>query len=483
MSKSFLHNLIAKGVLTIFNAVIPLITIPFVYRKLGPSVIGKIEYANAIFIYFSLVGMLGIYNYGLREISRLREYQEKVSSIFSSLFFIGIFSNLLSTLLYISLVYWCVYDTQLQSIMYVIGLQLIGQIFYVEWVNEAYEEFKFITAKTLIIRVISLLLILLLIANREDYLIYVWILTGVVFANNLTSFIYVQSKVHIQRFIDLRGNLKQYLMPLLLILILNNTNVLYTLVDRTMLGFYTTTEQVAYYGIGQKIAETIKALLLSVVYVSLPRLSLYLQENKQLYQEKVRRLFRLVLLLCFPVAIGLYALARPIIVIFAGEQYLNAVVAFQIFAIRIVFMGIESILYNNVIFLYRKEKVLLLLNLCCGILNVILNYLFLDKLTPSVAVFTTLMTEVLFQLLCLCYIKRNLHLSIGVLNKYNFRYLFISLFFLPIIYVINILSNNSFLVVLLSVFVCGSFYLLLLVLLKDGVLLETKERIACLFSK
>lgn len=483
MAKSFFQNLVAKGVLTMFNALIPLMIVPFVYRRITPSTIGQIEYANTIFTYFSLVGLLGIYNYGLREISRIREYKNEVSSIFSSLFYIGIISNLFSALLYVCLVTWGISDNQLQSIMYIVGLQLIGQIFYVEWMNEAYEEFKFITVKTLFVRMASLILIFLLITDNNDYLLYVGILTGVVFANNLISFIYVCRKKKICKITLLKGEIKHCIMPLLLILVLNNTNILYTLVDRTMLGVYTTSDQVAYYGIGQKISETVKALLLSVVYVSLPRLSLYLANDLQLYQEKVKKLIQLVLLLSFPIAIGLCALARPIITVFAGDQYIGAVVAFQIFAIRIIFMGIESILYNNIIFLHRKEKVLLILNLICGTLNVGLNYLFLDCLTPGIAIFTTLIAEILFQLLCLWYIKFYLHLSIGVISKCNLKYLLISLCFLPIIYFLNMMFNNDILIISISTLLCGCFYLALLLLLKDSLLLETKVRIALLFTR
>lgn len=89
-SVSLVKNSIYKGLLNIFNLIVPIVTIPYIYRVLSPEAMGNFEYANTLFCYFNLCGALGIYTYGIREISRIRDDSEKVNEIYSSLFSIGI---------------------------------------------------------------------------------------------------------------------------------------------------------------------------------------------------------------------------------------------------------------------------------------------------------------------------------------------------------------------------------------------------------
>lgn len=366
MSQSLLKNLFAKGVLNIFNILIPVLIIPYVYRVLSPETVGTIEYGTTLYTYFGLLGLLGIYNYGLREISRNKNNDNKIYRIYRELFYVGLLSNLLVFVIYEIIVYFYVEQTNLRYIMYILGFNLIAQIFYIEWINEAFEDFRFITIKTVIIRLISVTAIFIFVKDSNNYLFYVFILVVTLFLNNVISFIRARKHIYIDEIISLKElSIKKYLVPLLLILILNNTNVLYTMADRTMLGGHSGSESVAYYSIGQKLAEAIKILLLSIVYVTLPRLSLYLETNREMYIVRIQKLIKLMLLLVLPFSIGLFMLSEQVVLLFAGEQYLEAVPCFQIFALRIIVLSIESILYNQIIFLHRKEKS------CCILIYVV----------------------------------------------------------------------------------------------------------------
>lgn len=478
MSQSLLKNIFAKGILNVFNILIPILLIPYVYRVLSPEIVGTVEYGTTLYTYFGLLGLLGIYNYGLREISRNRNDKNKIFVIYKELFYVGVFSNLFVFILYEILVYLFVNEISLRNIMHILGFNLIAQIFYIEWINEAFEDFKFITIKTVIIRLISTIAIFLLVRNSSSYLFYVIIIVLTLFVNNLISFIRAQNHIHIERKIYLKNlSVRKYLIPLFLILILNNTNVLYTMADKTMLGIHSGPEEVAYYSIGQKLAEAVKLLLLSIVYVTLPRLSLYLETNKKMYIMSVQKLLKLMLLLVLPFSIGLFMLSEQVVLLFGGERYLAAVPCFQIFALRIIFLSIESILYNQIIFLHRKEKILLYFNLCCGGMNVLLNWFLWHNLTPFIAIVTTLLCEFIFQMLCLIYIKKKLHISIEICKKKNSIYLLLSLLFIPIILFLKSFLINQYMLAFFSVIICSIVYICGLYLKKDELFGEIVARV------
>lgn len=476
--KSIFKNLLAKGTLNIFNILVPLLLIPYIYRILTPESIGYIEYGTTLYQYFGLLGLLGIYNYGLREISRFRNNKVKVIEIYKNLFIIGAISNFLFFIIYIFFVYFFIEEIKLRYVMFILSGNLIAQLFYIEWINEAYEDFKFITIKTVIIRVIGVSAIFFLVRSNEDYLNYVIILVLILFFNNITSFIHAQKYVtDTGQSIFKKLNVWHYLVPLFFILILNNTNILYTLADRTMLGLFTTAENVAYYSVGQKIVEVTKTLLLSIVFVTLPRFSFYLEKDKSLYMQNIRKLMRIMLMIVIPVGIGMFMLSKQIVLLFAGNQYLEAIPVLRIFALRIIVLGVESVLYNQIIFLHRKEKILVILNMICGGINVGLNFLFIHHFNPLIAILTTLFAEILFQILCFLYIKKELNISTGFFDRSNLKYLFLSILFIPTIFLINELVGNSYLFVFLSVTICSLIYMGGLCYTKDPEFIAIKNKL------
>ena len=81
VKKNFLYNIVYQILLII----LPLITAPYVSRTLGATSVGIYSYINSIAYYFLIIAMLGISNYGNREIAAVRENKEKLSEKFSSI--------------------------------------------------------------------------------------------------------------------------------------------------------------------------------------------------------------------------------------------------------------------------------------------------------------------------------------------------------------------------------------------------------------
>lgn len=484
MAQSLVHNVVAKGALSIFNTLLPLIVTPYVYRILGPQNMGDIEYATTFFSYFGMLGMLGIYQYGLREISANRLNLAKVQTIYKNLFSIGIVSNIVCLSLYMLFIFVFIENPAIKTISYILCGNLVSQIFYVEWVNEAFEEFKFITLKTMIIRILSVIIIFTCIKSTDDALIYAAITVGVAIANYFVSYVHAAKAIKLSFKETFSGlNFKAYIVPLLTILVLNNTGALYTVIDRALLGYTTGTENVAFFTIGLKIVELTNSLLLAVVFATLPRLSLYLKEDKQLYQAGILKIMRLVLALIIPAGIGMLLLSEQIIWLFGGTQYGAAVPAMRIFSLRIIIMGIETVLYSQIIFLHGKEKRLVFYNFLCGVLNVALNLAFLPVLDPFVSISCTAIAEVSFTSLCLVYIHRKLKIDAGIFELSTLKYLTVSLLFIPVVLAVRSIGLSHLYMLVVASSACVFLYFSILALQKDTIYLELKSYASKIFNR
>lgn len=467
-SNSILVNTISKGALNIFNIIVPILIYPYIYRILSSNTVGKIDYASTIFTYFSLVGLLGIYNYGLREIARKRDSLLEVNKIFKNLFVLGLISNAIVFVIYAIFVYYAISDPILKKIMYVQGLGIIGQMIYIEWVNEANEDYTFITIKTMLIRIVSICCIFLFVKQDSDFYIYVSITTATLIINNIISFVHIRKYVNLSICQLFNGiEIKPLIIPLTTILILNNTNLLYTVADKTILGIYKPAEEVAYYGIGQKVSEMVRILFLSLVYVMIPRLSYYLDNNFNAYKKGIKKIMKINIIIIAPVAFGLLALSKDIVLLFAGKQYVEAIPSMQVFSLRVLILSTEAIVYNQIIFLFRKEGFLMKANAICGVLNVILDLSIINFLDSTSAIFTTILCEITFQCLCYIYISKNIKIEMGLFNLSNLKYILLAMLFIPLVTGIKYINLSSIISTTTCIAACFILYIGVLLLIKD----------------
>ncbi len=486
MSKphSLAQNVVAKGILNIFNAVLPLIVTRYVFHELGPFNMGSIEYGMALMGYFAMVGLLGTYNYGLREISANRNNPLVVKEIFKNLLCINLVSNVLMLGAYIAFVALFITDPLLRTISWILCGNIISQVFYVEWYNEAMEEFRFITIKTMVIRIISVVFIFVLIHSPEDVYIYVAITSVVTIANYIVSYIYARHESGIPTRELFRGlDFRPYIVPLLTIMLLNNTVILYTMADRTILGYFTDAENVGYFALGSKVAEMTRTLLLSVVFATLPRLSLYLKEDKRLYQEGVLKLMRLVMMMIIPVGIGLFLLSAEVIDFFGGKDYIPAIPVMRLFSLRMIMLGVEAIMYNQIIFLHGKERQLVIFNLCCGLLNVALNFACLSFLSPLVSLGCTFASEIVFETLCYRFITRKLKVKLGLFNLYTLRYFAVSLLFIPAVWGIGMFNPGTKMMFIISIPLCMVIYLGAMYMVRDDAYMMLQGYVLKMFNR
>lgn len=73
--------------LNILNIVIPIITGPYLARTLDVFLYGEYNKALSIVSFLIPFAGFGIYNYGIREISKIKSDKDKISELFSVLFF------------------------------------------------------------------------------------------------------------------------------------------------------------------------------------------------------------------------------------------------------------------------------------------------------------------------------------------------------------------------------------------------------------
>lgn len=463
-------NTIYKSILSIVNIVVPIIIGPYIMRLLDVDLYGMYNRVFADFQMFLAFAGFGVYTLGVREISKIRDDKEKVSKLFTNLFTISIISNTLVLMLYV--IYSLLVSTGIARVLYlVMVIQIFANIFYVEFVNEALENYKFITVKSIIVKIIYFLAILLAVRNPNNIVIYAIIVSLTNFLNNIISFIYAKRKI---RFDFSKIEIKKYLKPLVAVLVITNVDLLYSQLDRVMLGKYVNDVSVTIYYTAYYLISTLAAIPYAIINVSIPRLS-YLLKNKgkDIYEEKLNNSISSLLFIIVPMCFGVFVLSREVITLYAGEKYLAAIVPLMIACITRIFMSLESVMNNLVMYPNNREDRILKVSLICGISNLIINYLLVvfKIFSPIAALATTGLVELIVFITHYIYAKKKMNINVEIFNKKNVTYIILSLLFMPLSYLIRVLNLGFYITMILIIFACTSFYVVVLLFKKDNNLM------------
>lgn len=474
--KSLFKNTIYKSILSLVNIVIPIIIGPYIVRLLDVELYGIYNRVFSEFQIFLAFASLGVYTFGVREISKIRNDKEKISQLFTNLFVISMLSNMLVIAIYI--IYALISSTGITSIVYLIMIiQFVANIFYVEFVNEALENYKFITIKSLIVKIIYFISLLLLVRNPDDIVIYSVIISLTVFLNNIISFIYAKSKI---KFDFSKIKIKKYIRPLFAVLVITNVDLLYSQLDKVMLGKYVNDVSVTLYYIPYYIVSTLVSIPYAIINVSIPRLSYLLKnEGKEKYQEKLNNSISSLLFVIIPMCFGMFVLADEIIFLYAGEEYLTAITPLMIACIVRIIISFESVMNNLIMYPNDEENRILKVSLMCGLLNLIMNYVLvvLKIFNPSTAMISTGVSEIILVVLHYIYSRKKLKLALNIFSKSNIVYLILGLSFIPISYLIRLLNLNFIVNLVTIMFTCVLFYFIILYIRKDNNLMFILEKI------
>ena len=248
--KSLSLNSFMNTFKTFMGLVFPLITYPYALRVLGVDNIGKNNYANSIVSYFILLAGLGISRYAIREGARKRENRKEFSRFAGQMLAINIVSV---TVAYVALFILLMLVPSLNSYAKLIILHsvtIFGTMIGMDWVNSAYEEYVYITLRTIAFQIISMLLLFVLVRDENDLMKYAFISVLSNIGANILNFFYIRKYTDIK--ICFSG-VKQHLAPIMWLFASAIATTIYVNSDMTMLGamcgdFYT-----GIYGVSTKV--------------------------------------------------------------------------------------------------------------------------------------------------------------------------------------------------------------------------------------
>lgn len=406
IAKNAAFNVLYKALTVIF----PLITITYASRILGPSGIGKVSSAQNIVTYFTMFASLGIPQYGVRAIVFAKKDVHSCDRTFTELFVINTISSLICSALYFGLIFGLnLFDDSIKLNVAFSSL-IILNIFNIDWVYRAFEEYKYIAIRSFIIKLISLVLLIVLIRDKSDIILYACIVCFGTVGN------YILNIIQLKKIVNFRFNelhIFKHLKPIMTFFAAVIAVELYSLIDVTMLTYMTASENVGYYSNAAKIIKTFAATITAIGAVLLPRLSLYFSEKRIDETEKIiSKILKVIILLTIPSVIGVLLTSEKIVLLAFGKEFLPAARTLCVLSPLILFMPLSGGIGAQILQTTNNEK-LYMYSVCMGAgANFILNSVLIRFFQQNGAALASAITECLVTVVMLYYSSKIIHIRV-----------------------------------------------------------------------
>lgn len=371
---SLKNNVVLNYINTLASIVFPLITFPYAARILLPDGIGLVNFQNSIIGYITLLSSLGIPLYAVREVARVRDNVEERNRVTVE---IALLSLLLAAGGYV--IVFAVGELVPQinahlSLFYILSLSILFTALGVSWFYTAIEDFKFITVRGLIIRVLFVVALFLFVKSKEDLLIYGVIIVGSTVGNGFINFIHLRKFIHIFKLNWSKVNIFRHLKPSFSIFILNLSASLYVQLNPVMLGFLSDNTQVGYYTAGSKLSYIILSVVTSMATVLIPHVSNMIQvHDTEKFKQLITKVYHYYMALALPFTAGLIVLSVPLTLVLCGNSFYEASYVTAITAPVIIFISITNIIGLQVLYPYGKENYVTYSTIGGAVINLIVD--------------------------------------------------------------------------------------------------------------
>lgn len=469
--KNYFYNMIYQ-LLLIF---LPLITLPYLSRILGAKGIGIYSYVVAITAYFILIGTLGLNLYGQKEIAYVQEDSEKRTNKF-----IEIFSLKCITLTISLIVFICFFTLNGEySYFYrILIIEIIGNIFDITWFFQGMEDFKKTVIRNSLIKIISTILIFMLIKSYNDLKIYFLIYALSIFLGNLSMWFYLPKYIKLKDIKILKkDSIFFHFKPAFLLLIPQVATQIYTVLDKSMIGFLSTNiSEVGFYDNAQKIIKVGITLVTALGVVMLPRISnFFANGQKEKITDYITKSFSLVFLLSFPIIMGLNITVDEFVPIFFGDGFEKTALLIKVISPVILFIGISNVLGIQYLLPTQKNKPYIIAVICGAITNIILNFVLIRYFESIGASIATIGAEFVVMAIEIIYLRNEFNWKKIIYN--SLKYLVAALIMFLCCFVINYLNLNGLIKMLIKIAIGAASYIIVLLIIREEFLMTTLLKI------
>ena len=446
---NFLYNMAYQ----ISLVILPLITSPYLSRVVGSEGLGNYAYSHSVAYYFFLFGMLGVNNYGNRNIAAIREDKEKLDYTFSRIYYFQLIISGVSSATYL---FYCVCICRANPTL------AFAQIFYVlsavlniNWFFFGIEEFRITVIRKIAIKLITSILIFVFIKSPEHVLCYTLLLAGAEFLGEIYLWYYLPKYVKFHK-VPLRAIFKGTKEIAILFIPIVATSI-YRYMDKIMIGTLGTMNGVGQYDYAEKIIMICLGFMNALGTVMLPKMAnLIAKHEDDKVQKYLVNSMQFAMMTSFALAFGLFCVGYRLAILYFGKSYAECGRALSLLSVTVIPIAWANVVRTQYLIPSAKDKEYLI-SVCVGaVLNFIINYMLIPSFGLTGAIAGTITAEYSVAILQTIQVRKEIRIKEFV--KKSIPFLMIGVVMFIGAYTVGVYTSDNLIGLVLQVIVGGLIY-------------------------
>ena len=365
-------NFFSLGLVQVINSSLQLLVIPYVISIIGADGFGVVAVAQVVVIFLATFTDYGFYQTATRNVALYSNDSEKISKIFSTVFFTKAILCFFSFILLLILLL-IVPVFRSHFLLYILAFAfVVGQSLLMNWFFQGLEKMWLIVLTTLAGRILFVALVFLFLKNKEDDFLYIFFMgvgniiagvTGILIAFRVYSLSF--KKINKK---DIKDELKegwQYTITNLSMNTCQYANIF-------ILRFFTNDLVVGYFSVAEKIFITLKQVLAVFSQSIYPRLCRLVEKGKMNLNIFLKKVYIPFLICIIAGSILLYLLSPRVLYFFSGKEAIHSVFILRMLCIVLVIVCLNLPSTLTMLALNQKKRYFRIYTLG-GILNIISN--------------------------------------------------------------------------------------------------------------
>ena len=394
--KNLTKNVLSLSVVQIANNVLPLLSVPVISRIIGPDKFGSINFATSFIGYFVLLIGYGFDLSATRKIARDPFNVENRNQVFSEVFYIQSILLVISGLIFTWLLY-TIPQFKVESLLMVFSFLIcISTLFTQNWLFLAMQDMPKVALFNLVTKLLFTVFILLLVKQKEDYVLQPLIIGCIQIVVSLASFAWAFKKyqlkfvkIPILDTIKLLWTERMIFFSLVVVNLFTSTNVF-------ILGLYQSPAQVGYFTAGQKLIIIVQTILTTPLSQALyPYIGQSFGKSKEAGIKMVQKLLPVVLMLTGAAVFAILLLGPYLIRLFYGEKFYPAIPVLYILMLLPMIICFSNLMGIQIMLNLKMDKVFFRITACGAAISIFLNLMMIKKWGYLATSFNWVLTELL----------------------------------------------------------------------------------------
>ena len=477
--KNYIYNILYQ----ILVLIAPIMTTPYLARVLGANSLGVSNYVITIAGFFTTIGLLGIQNYGIREIAYVKQDAKKMESTFYELFLTRLLLCAVTLAVYVPYTFFSAYPI----LMWIASMYVVAVFIDPCWFYIGMEDMGKAVARNFLAKSLNVIGIFVLIKKVQDAEKYVFLLSFMTLVASLFAMQYLGAYFQLEKFkfnLDIKHvgrNIVKHIKSSLQLFWPQIATTVYLSVDKIMLEHLVSSSAVAYYDQAEKIVRIPLTFITVLSTVMMPRLaSQFAYGSKEQVKAYLSKTIHFSLMLAFPMMLGIIGIISNLVPWYLGIDFLPVIQAVRFLSPIIVLCSLVGVSGDQYFTATQQTKIITTSYFLAAISNVVIDVCLIPQYGIVGAAIGTIAAYEVSLLIQYKVLLKEIDLKKDVINSIS--YMFKSI---PMLIIVVTMSNRMptrWSTTLIQIIAGVLVYGLVLLFSKDKFMRSFVEKSYCLLK-